>query len=110
VQADAPPGFDIQSMAGFRLIRPTATAAGDEMKVSVELCRVIGWAASSPRLVHFERQGQNGAPDEHHDVFVDRLGLRAGENCQRITTRFASSPMSSEKIKICLAYSHRRCE
>jgi hypothetical protein len=102
--------FDLRSMPGFRLIEPSYRASGDGMNVSVLLCRLTGWAASSPSSVHFRRAGTSGDELGHNDVRIARIGLRSGENCDRVVTHFSGAPKSVESITICLAYSHRRCE
>jgi hypothetical protein len=102
-------GFDLRSMSGFRLTEPSYRAKGDGMDVSVLVCRVIGWAASSPASVHFLRAGPGADALRHHDVRISRMGLRGGENCERVVAHFVGAPDRLEKVTICLAYSHRRC-
>ena len=102
--------FATASMPGFRLVQPSYRASGDGTAVSVLVCRVIGWAGSSPGLIHFLRAGDGTTPAQHHDVYLSRVGLRGGENCERVTTRFDGSPRPVEQINICIAYSHHRCE
>jgi hypothetical protein len=106
---DASP-FDLQAMPGFRLVHPFYRADGKRMAVSVNVCRVPGWAAVSPPLVHFARVGIDGKEPVHRDARLSRLGTRGGENCERASARFDGAPEPTERITICLAYSHRRCK
>jgi hypothetical protein len=101
--------FELRAMPGFRLTRPYYHASGDGMDVSVTVCRIVGWAASSASAVHFLRAGNGDEALRHHDVRIGRMGLRSGENCERIGTHFDGAPQPPEKIAICLAYSDRRC-
>lgn len=102
--------FELRSMPGFRLIGPFYRAGGDGMDVSVTVCRVVGWAASGASAVHFMRAGTSDEALRHRDVHIGRMGLRSGENCERVSTHFDGAPQPQEKIAICLAYSHQRCE
>lgn len=106
--ADAGP-FHMNALPGFRLINPSYRASGDDLLVSVLMCRLNGFAGASPGLMHIERAGADGAPDQHHDVRLGRVGLRSGENCQRVTARFGGKSRLSERIKVCLAYTHKSC-
>lgn len=109
-EPSAVPHFEVRSLPGFRLSHPGYRQLGKEVELFVELCRLPGWAGSSPTLVHFERQ--SAAPDgsDHVDVRVRRLGLRPGENCQHVAARVAAAPAAFDVVQICLAYAHERCE
>lgn len=111
-QVEAAPGsaFVLRSMPGFALGNPAYRAGGDGMSVEVRVCRISGWAAATPGRLHVQREGGDGVEPGHRDVALRQLGLRSGENCERVVTRFVGAPRPQEHITICLAYSHKRCE
>lgn len=108
--ADRGSPFELRTMPGFGLYDPAYRPSGDGLEVEVRVCRISGWAASSPGRLHILRAGGDGLPEGHRDIALRRLGLRSGENCDRVVTRFPGPYRSPEQVTICLAYSHRRCD
>jgi len=105
-----PDPFTLHSMPGFHLSRPAYRPRSDGLEASVQVCRVVGWAASVPGSVHFLREGPEAESQRHRDIRLGHLGLRGGENCERVSTVLPGATRPDEHIAICLAYSHRRCD
>ncbi len=95
------PRIKTHAPAGFRLYRPGYRLVGTGALVSVQLCRLPGWAAASPQRLRVERLDASGQPGESHERYLPRLGERTGNNCSFAALRVDSVPMYGETIKIC---------
>ena len=100
--------FTLKSAPGFRLTNPSYRAVDGALRVSVEVCRIVGWAGSVPAEIHFERDSYEGMAAGHRDVGFGRMGTRGGENCERSSTTFEGLPHAAEHITICIAGANDR--
>ena len=95
--------------AGFRLYRAGYRLAGIAVLVSVQLCRLPGWAAPSPARLRVERQDAGGHTSESAQVYLPRLGMRIGDNCSFSSLHLATVPNYGEVLKICAVSGRMSC-
>ncbi len=95
------PRLKTHAPAGFRLYRPGYRLAGTGALVSVQICRLPGWAAGGPQHLRIERLDPGGQLAESHERYLPRLGMRPGNNCTSAALRLDAVPTYGETIKIC---------
>ena len=103
------PRIKTHAPAGFRLYRPGFRLAGNGALVSVQLCRLPGWAAGSPQRLRVERLDAAGQIGESHEHYLPRLGERLGNNCSSTAIRLDAVPTYGETIKICAVSGRDTC-
>jgi hypothetical protein len=95
------PKLKTHAPAGFRLYRPGYRLAGQGALVSVQICRLPGWAAAGPQHLRVERLDPSGQLAESHERYLPRLGMRPGNNCTSAALHLDAVPTYGETIKIC---------
>lgn len=103
------PQLKTHAPIGFRLYRPGYRLAGKGALVSVQLCRLPWWAGGSPQRLRVERLGRDGQPGETHEQYLQRLGMRPGNNCASAGVRLDAVPSYGETVKICAISGRGNC-
>lgn len=103
------PRIETSATAGFRLYRAGYRLAGQGILVSVQLCRIPGWAAAGPHRLRVELTGSDGNISEGVQVYLPRLGMRAGNNCIYSSVHMKAPPNYGEIIKICTLSGGKAC-
>lgn len=103
------PQLKTHAPPGFRLYRPGYRRADTGALVSVQLCRLPGWAAPSPQRLRVERLDPAGQLSESHERYLPRLGMRTGNNCRTAMLHLDAVPDYGETIRICAITGRASC-
>lgn len=101
------PTIKTQAPTGFRLYRPGYRMAGQGVLVSVQICRIPGWAAAGPQRLQVELRNSMGATVDSAQAFLPSLGLRASNNCASSSVRLSTVPSYGDNVTVCAMISGR---